>query len=193
MVSPLCNLWFQSILPKLSWTMNTNYSRVIVQEIHISVFFPVAVTQAAPCERPEFKRQLWTLIWHQMDQIYCPPILAVQSWNTLLPCMQNCCSAWLYNSPPLPCRMAPLLHGLVIHGCVPGYCWPTDSHRKIQAQHCSYTGRVMGNQGEASLSQNPISSHRELLWTKPCLLSWLPTAGKVDKISDRYSEKHLIL
>lgn len=135
MVSPLCNLWFQSILPKLSWTMNTNYSRVIAQEIHISVFFPVAVTQAAPCERPEFKRQLWTLIWHQMDQIYCPPILAVQSWNTLLPCMQNCCSVWLYNSSHLPCRMAPLLHGLVIRGYVPGYCWPTDSHREIQAQH----------------------------------------------------------
>lgn len=33
-------------------------SRVIAQDIHISLFFPLAVTHTVPCERPESKSQL---------------------------------------------------------------------------------------------------------------------------------------
>lgn len=84
---------------------------------------------------------------------------------------------------PVPCRMAPVLHGLVLHGSAPGCCWPTDSHRQTQTQQLHWE-----TMGEASLPQKPC---RELLWTQPHLLSWLPTAGKVDKISKTETQRNI--
>lgn len=90
-----------------------------------------------------------------MDQIDWPPISAAQSWNTLLPCMQNCCSAWVHSSPLCPaewhqCSMGWCSMGLpqaaadpqtptgrLRHNSYPGKPWEKHHFHRNPAENCS--------------------------------------------------------
>lgn len=80
-----------------------------------------------------------------MDQMDWTPVLAVQSWNTLLRCVLNRCSAWL---------TATLLPGKCHHGSVG--C--NDLSQGITAVPSSSKGSA---RSATSISaQNPSADHR---------------------------------
>lgn len=167
MVPPLCNLWFPRALPKLSWTMNTNYfslQNYSAGNSHLCVLSPSCHSDCSLwqtwIQKPALDINLTTDGSDRLDP---------HSSSTKL---EHAAAVRAELLQWLPYSVtAPLSSGYCHHCCM-GW-WRSVPPYPV----------VMRNSQEVPLSskhQMPAQQQttENCLWTKPYLLPWLPHVDK---------------